>query len=333
MRRRTLILGTAALAATGAGLADRARVLGTARGAVPAPTGQIMTRHGPMSYALVRGDASGLGGAAPPAMILPVLMLHGTGGGHDQGLALAGDLPSRGWTVVAPSRFGYPGTPMPAGVVPRDGPDSEADALADLLDALGVARVAVIGASAGANPALAFALRHPARTAALVALVPATHVPGRPAPPPPDAVAEAIITRVLRSDTAVWAALRLAPDRMLATLLATDPALVAAAEPSEQARTRLMLHGILPVSLRADGLLYDARLAADPPAWDLSAITAPTLALSAEDDLFGTAAAARYIGRAVPGARTRIYPAGGHILIGHFPEALSAIDGFLRAAA
>ncbi len=326
MRRRTVILGAVALAATGTGLADRARVLAAARDAIPVPAGQAITRHGAMAYALVRPDATG-----PDIRALPVLMLHGTGGGHDQGLALAGDLPDRGWTILAPSRFGYPGTPIPPGLDPATGPDAEADALADLLDGLGLDRVAVIGASAGANPALAFALRHPARTAALVALVPATPVPGRPAPPPPDAVAEAIITRVLRSDTAVWAGLRLAPDRMMATLLATSPELVASATPAEQARARSMLHGILPVSLRAEGLLYDARLAADPPAWDLSAITAPTLAISAEDDLFGTAEAARHVGRAVPGARTVIYPEGGHILIGHHAEALSEIDRVLRA--
>jgi 2-hydroxy-6-oxonona-2,4-dienedioate hydrolase len=85
-----------------------------------------------------------------------------------------------------------------------------------------------------------------------------------------------------------------------------------------------MPHGILPVSQRAEGLLYDSRLAADPPTSDLSSITAPALALPPE--------AARHIGDTGPGARNRIYAEGGHILICHFPRALSEIDRFLRAA-
>jgi hypothetical protein len=36
----------------------------------------------------------------------PCLMIHGTGGGFDQGLAFAAPLVDAGWTVIAPSRFG-----------------------------------------------------------------------------------------------------------------------------------------------------------------------------------------------------------------------------------
>ena len=85
-----------------------------------------------------------------------------------------------------------------------------------------------------------------------------------------------------------------------------------------------MPHGILPVRQRAEALLYDARLAADPPTSNLSSITAPALALPPE--------AARHIGGTGPGARNRIHAEGGHILVRHFPRALSEIDRFLRAA-
>ena len=43
----------------------------------------------------------------------PVLSIHGTGGGFDQGLALAGGLRDRAYRVIAPSRFGYLGAPIP----------------------------------------------------------------------------------------------------------------------------------------------------------------------------------------------------------------------------
>ena len=80
---------------------------------------------------------------------------------------------------------------------------------------------------------------------------------------------------------------------MTGALLATDPALVAAASPEEQARAHAILWDILPVSDRADGLLNDARLAGNPAPMALDTIRVPTLAISLEDDRFDTIAAAR----------------------------------------
>jgi pimeloyl-ACP methyl ester carboxylesterase len=134
----------------------------------------------------------------------------------------------------------------------------------------------------------------------------------------------------LRSDLLFWAALRLSEDRLTAALLATDPARVAAASAAQRARVRAILHGILPVSLRYRGLSNDARWAADPPDLPLSGIGAPTLAISAEDDRFGTAAAARHIAATVPGAEALILPDGGHVRVGHDDAVMGAADAFLR---
>ena len=114
------------------------------------------TRHGVMEYAVA--------GEGPP-----VLMIHGTGGGFDQGLLFARRLVAAGYRVIAPSRFGYLRSALPADPSSED----QADAFVDLLDALGIDRVPVVGGSAGALSAIAFALRHPDRCTALVALVPA----------------------------------------------------------------------------------------------------------------------------------------------------------------
>jgi pimeloyl-ACP methyl ester carboxylesterase len=318
MRRRSVLgLGAAATIAAGTGAAiwDYRRVLHAARAAI-ADAGiprQAPSRFGPQEYAEA-GDGP------------PVLMIHGTGGGYDQGRLFARRLIEQGFRVIAPSRFGYLGTAFPT----DPGPEAQADALADLLDALGLASVPVIGGSAGAIPALAFALRHPDRTRALVPIVPACFVPGRPAPPPPNPLAAWIIEHGLRSDVLVWAGIRLAERQMIATLLATDPDLVAAAPPEEQARVRAILHGILPVSLRYQGLLNDARWAAAPPDFPLGGITAPTLAISVEDDRFGTAAAARHIAASVPAADLMILADGGHVWVGHDQEIMARVAAFLR---
>jgi len=257
---------------------------------------------------------------------VPLFMVHGTGGGFDQGLFFARRFSEAGYRVIAPSRFGYLRSAFP------EDPSSEnqADAFVDLLDTLEIEKVAIAGGSAGALSALAFAIRHPGRCAALLPLVPASYVP-RDTPVqsvPPEQMQLAMT--VLRSDFLFWLAITTLPDLLTQALLATRPALIRAADPAEQARARHILEAILPVSRRAEGLLNDARLAANPAPMPIETITAPTLAVSYEDDGFGTAAAARYIGERVPGARVHVFADGGHIGIGHDAQSFALIDGFLK---
>lgn len=258
----------------------------------------------------------------------PVLVVHGTGGGFDMGLAMAQPLVRAGWRVLAPSRFGYLRTPFPDDA----SEEAQADAFAALLDALAIERVAVIGGSAGALSALWFALRHPERCSALVALVPATHVPGRPETPAAAPWAVPITERLLRSDALFWAASQLAPDAITRALLGTDPALVHAASPSEQARVHAVLRGLQPLSARAEGLLNDARQSRYPRPMPLDRLQLPLLAIACEDDGFGTHAAARHLAEAVKGAQLLSFARGGHLWVGHDEAVFQRILRFLREA-
>jgi len=292
---------------------DYAQILHDARMRSKNGSSVIPTRFGAMEYAEE--------GTGPP-----LLMIHGTGGGFDQGLLFARPLVEKGWRVIAPSRFGYLRSAFPE----DHSSEAQADALVDLLDHLGIERLPVAGGSAGALAALAFAIRHPSRCAALVTIVPATYVPGRPAPRPQSALAAAIIRWGLQSDLLFWAGIRLARDQMIASLLATDPALLREAAAEEQARIGEILYGILPVSAKSRGLLNDGHLAGNPAPMQLEAIEAPTLAVSVEDDRFLTADAARHIARATPNARSLIYPRGGHVWVGLNDELFAEVDDFLR---
>lgn len=314
-RRAFIALGLAGAAALGGGLAFvryRADVA-AARARIATGSTILATRSGAMEYAVA--------GEGPP-----LLMIHGTGGGFDQGLSFGRRLAEAGHTVIAPSRFGYLRSAMPADA----SSEAQADAFVDLLDALGIDRVPVVGGSAGALSATAFALRHPDRCAALVALVPAMYAPDRSLAPPPGALTEFIIEHGLRSDLLFWLGLTTAEGAMTGALLATDPALVAAASPDEQARAHAILWDILPVSDRAEGLLNDARLSGNPAPMPLADIRVPTLAISLEDDRFDTIAAARYMAAEVPGAQLVTWPTGGHIWIGHDADVVGAIEGFLK---
>ena len=253
----------------------------------------------------------------------PFLMIHGTGGGFDQGLAFAQGL--AGYQVIAPSRFGYLRSDFPAD------PSSErqADAFAQLLDQLGIKSLPVAGGSAGALSAVQFALHYPERTSALILIVPAANVSGRD-PAKMSAATDFLVKRLATSDLLFWSATKVARAQMVKTLLATDPALIDQASAAEQKRARRILDDIMPVSRRWQGMLNDGKLAGQPARVDFTKITVPTLVVSVEDDRFGTADTARAIASAIPGAELVIYRRGGHIWVGHDEELWNTVSDFVR---
>jgi 2-hydroxy-6-oxonona-2,4-dienedioate hydrolase len=310
--RRAIALALAALLCSGAfGWFAFNRDIGAAKRRTEGRSDMLSTSFGQLEYA-----ASGTGP--------PLLMIHGTGGGFDQGLTFTEGLVRRGYRVIAPSRFGYLRSDFP------DDPSSErqADAFAEMLDKLGIDRLAVAGGSAGALSAVQFALRHPDRCSALILIVPAANVRGTD-PVEMTGLQEFLVREMTTSDLLFWAGVKLRRDQMIATLLATDPALVHGAAEREQQRVARVLDEILPVSLRSRGMLNDAKLAGRPARMDFSKITVPTLVISAEDDRFGTASTARDIAAAVPGARLVIYPSGGHVWVGHDVDVWGEVAMFL----
>ncbi len=75
-----------------------------------------------------------------------VLLVHGAGGGFDQGLDVAAAAADGGLKLIVPSRFGYLGSSMPA----EASPGAQADAFVELLDHLGLEQVSLLAVSAGA---------------------------------------------------------------------------------------------------------------------------------------------------------------------------------------
>jgi 2-hydroxy-6-oxonona-2,4-dienedioate hydrolase len=269
---------------------------------------------GPIEYAQVGAGA-------------PVLIVHGAGGGFDQGLDIGAPLARRGFRVIAMSRFGYLRTPLPANASPA----AQADAHAGLLDALQIGHAAILGASAGAPSAMQLALRHPQRCSALVLVVPVAFAPhpDARAPRAGTLATEALFRTLLKSDFLLWAGIRYARSTLIKSLLATPPALVEGARPEERARIDQTLHHVLPISLRHRGLHNDVAVIAALQRYALERIAVPTLVLSAADDLFGTLDGARHTAAHIPGARLIAYPNGGHMLVGHQDEVLTETAIFL----
>lgn len=316
-RRKAVALTFAASAVVGAGYIGNSysRFLQASRQRVAKGSQVIQTRFGQLEYAI--------GGNAPPLM-----MLHGTGGGFDQGLNFAAGIIRRGYRVIAPSRFGYLRSDIPA----DPSSENQADALVELLDHLGINRLPVAGGSAGALSAIQFALRHPDRCAGLILLVPAANVSG-PDPVQMSTLQKFMVETLSNSNFAYWAALNTIPDQLVSTLLATDPKLLVKASPEERSRAYRILDDIMPVSARSRGMLNDARLAGSPAPTDFTRIAVPTLIISVEDDRFSTAATARLIAAAVRGAKLVVYPSGGHIWLDHDGAIADEVSAFVRKLA
>jgi 2-hydroxy-6-oxonona-2,4-dienedioate hydrolase len=280
----------------------------------------IETPCGPIEYA-VAGEGQ------------PVLIVHGAGGGFDQGMDLAAGLLERGFRIIAVSRFGYLRTP-----VPHDASaEAQADAYACLLDALNLPRAAVLGASAGGPSSLQFAIRHPDRISALVLMVPAAYpfqAEQRPNGALPDRVSSQtrfLFDTALRSDFLFWVMRHLAPRTFLRALVGTPPELLAQASPEARARVAMVMDHILPVSSRRLGLLNDGSIVPVLPRYELERISAPTLILGVQDDLYRTWPGARYSAEHIPQARFVGYATGGHLFVGHDGEAAAEITAFLQS--
>jgi pimeloyl-ACP methyl ester carboxylesterase len=252
-----------------------------------------------------------------------VLVSHGSGGGYDMGLWLGHFLggPHR---YIAPSRFGYLRSPIPA----NQNPEAQADLFAALLDLLKINSVCVIGLSAGGASALQFALRHPGRCKGLV-LISAISQPVPPLPP----VLRVIVPLMLSSDFLPWLLYQIAPgtvyqangiNRRLLARIKDDP---------ETMRQLEALYSTnLPSSLRRKGMLCDMRQLANPFSIALERIDIPALVIHAEDDPVVPIASGEHSASMIPGARFLRLKEGGHMVcVTHREEILPVIHDFLTS--
>ncbi len=257
----------------------------------------------------------------------PVLVIHGAGGGYDQGLMLGRELFGPGYDIIAPSRFGYLGTPVPC----DPSPGAQADAHAALLDKLRIfSGVTVVGVSAGAPSAIELALRHPERVSALVLAVPRAYAPDVPEVGAPAESGTMMRMVMAGADFLFWAAARFAR-RSVVRFLGVAPEVEAAAAPEDRERVTQVIRGILPLSRRIAGLQADA--GTKTSGWPLERIKVPTLVISAMDDLYGTLPAAGYTAEQIPNAELMVLPSGGHLMVGRGEEVRARIAAFMRRVA
>lgn len=252
----------------------------------------------------------------------PLLMIHGAGGGYDQGLLVGRDF-GPGFRIIAPSRFGYLGTAVPDDTSIR----AQAEAHAALLDHLGIERCIVVGVSAGGPSAIEFALRHPERTSALILLVPRTFDPTQSIGPDKGADSQMILRLVETSaDFLFWLAMKVARSAVV-RFLGVRPELEANGSNADRERVSEVMRCILPVSRRVRGIAADSSTVIKP--WPLEKVRVPTLVVSAEDDLYGTLPGARYTAERIPGCELKVLTSGGHLMLGQGGKVRALVRDFL----
>ena len=232
----------------------------------------------------------------------PILIVHGAGGGYDQG-EYFGKLIGGNYRWIAPSRFGFLGSPVPE----EASSALQADAYACLLDALGIDRVGVVGVSMGGPSSLLFALRYPQRIKSLAMISAASH-----AIPPRPAILAAIFS-IFQNDFVFWSMVHLSPGGLLAALgvpMEVQKQLC----PEEAARLNKFLASIVPMEARRRGQLleqhmseYDAEL--------IQNIQVPTFVMHACDDTLVSFEQGEFSARNIHGAQLIPMEKGGHLAL------------------
>ena len=243
----------------------------------------------------------------------PVLVLHGIFHNCVGGLFSVRELLTDR-RVIAPSRFGYLGSSVPFDATAAH----QADALAALLDALGIDQVDVIGESAGATSALQLALRHPERVKHLAVLV--GNLPGSPT-----AVIQPSLAKLFNRQLPLWVLRTFAPS-MMVRLVAGLPQGFALSRKDARFVTEF-IDSLFPVS--PEGVDFDAFVSnADVNDYNLEAINVPTLIIHTKDDQIASHGASKRAAERIPGARFVSLESGGHLMLGQMKIVREELAGF-----
>ncbi len=242
------------------------------------------------------------GGSGPP-----VLVIHGSGGGYDQGELLVQAALGEQFHWITPSRFGYLRSTFHEGATW----DDQAHAYAYLLDQLGVKKVAVVALSQGGPSALLFAVLHPERVSSLT-LISCGVASSTTADQAQANQKGGMWVTIFKYDPLYWAITKLFK-RQLMELMGANDAVIAGLTPEQRKLVEQIIDYMNPVSPRYAGVTFDNR--ATMPNERIVAVRAPTLIFHATDDTLQIYHNAEFAAATIPGARLVSFERGGHLLM------------------
>ena len=283
------LLGAAALAAA-AFIAD----IRNAYARVADASTVVSSPHGNIEFKL--------GGSGPP-----VLVVHGSGGGYDQGELIAQAVLGNRFHWIAPSRFGYLRSTFQAHATF----DDQARAYADLLDHLGIDKVAVVALSHGGPSALLFAVLYPERVSSLTLLSCGVASSSDAAQEQANQKGDTL-TAIFKHDWLYWATSKLLRGQLMA-LMGANEAVIEGFTKDQRELVDRVIDYMNPVAPRSAGVAFDNKAAM--PNQRIAAIRAPTLVVHAKDDMLQLYRNAEFATSTIPGARLVTFDNGGHLVI------------------
>ncbi len=237
----------------------------------------------------------------------PVLVIHGGGGGYDQGELIADVVLDENFSWIAPSRFGYLGSELPGNATW----DDQADAYSFLLDHLEIDQVAVVAMSQGGPSALLFAVNHPDRITSLTCL--SCGVVASDSDVQADANKKGnILKAIFRYDFLYRTVSKMFKKQLLGVIGASDE-VIARLTPLQKEKADNLIEFMNPAAPRSAGVVFDNE--ASLPGDRIAAIKAPTLIIHAKDDLLQLYHNAEFAAATIPESEIMSYESGGHILI------------------
>ena len=247
---------------------------------------------------------------------VPVLVIHGSGGGYDQGELIATAILGAGFDWIAPSRFGYLRSTFRKGVTF----DDQAETYAYLLDSLSLRKVAVVALSHGGPSALLFAVLYPERVSSLTLLscgvVSSSDANQAEANQKGDA-----LTTIFKFEILYWVVRRFLRKRLM-RLMGVGDSVIRTLTTEQRTLVNQVIDFMAPVSPRSAGVVFDNKAAM--PNERVAAIRAPTLIVHATDDSLQLFHNAEYAAAHIPEARLVSFNRGGHLLLAVEQSAIQA---------
>lgn len=237
----------------------------------------------------------------------PVLVVHGSGGGFDQGEQMVRAVLGDHVHWIAPSRFGYLRSTFHDGATF----DDQAHAYVALLDRLHVDRAHVVALSHGGPSALLLAALHPDRVRSLT-LISAGAASSTDASQLQSNRQGDMLTWIFQRDYRYWA-ITSAFRRQFFGVMGVSAEVVTRLTVEQRQLADAVVDYMNPVSLRAAGVRFDNQAAM--PNARIAAIRAPTLVVHARDDTLQQFRNAEYAAATIPGARLVVFERGGHLLM------------------
>lgn len=265
------------------------------------------TRFGKMEYA-IHGQGK------------PVLLVHGAGGGFDQGLWLGRICLNRDYQFIAPSKFGYLNSDIPEEYSAK----LQAEQYRILLDYLGIESVSIIGVSAGGPSSMQFANDFPERVEKLV-LLSAVSMPPNPNDKAPFYIN--IIQTIQKSDFGYWLFTKAFKTQFL-SLIGIPADDYKKFTPEQKELANELLNVMHPMSLRYKGTFIDGLIIQDFTIPD--SISVPTLVIHSKNDGLVSYSHAEYANQCIKGSKLILYEKGGHGVISELEDVRKKIGSFLN---